>query len=160
MSSQVDGPVIAVGVDGSDDATAALRWAVNTATRQHGTVRAITVRCPGIAPPVSFGLESPHAPLSELDEPNCLEHLNELIERATSGIEDSAPVCAVAVTGDPETDLAGAAADADMLVVGARGKGPVAEVFLGSVAAGALRHAPCPVVVLPTVVADRYPDRL
>lgn len=29
------------------------------------------------------------------------------------------------------------------------GHGPLAEVFLGSVAAGAVRHAQCPVVLIP-----------
>jgi nucleotide-binding universal stress UspA family protein len=160
MSSRLDGPVIAVGVDGSDAGNAALRWAIRTATRQHGSVRAITVLCPDTAPAVSFGLQPRRLRLSELDEASCVEHLRELIERARSGIEDPAPVFAVTVTGDPERDLAGAAADADMLVVGGHGKGPLTEVFLGNVAAGAVRHAPCPVVVLPTAVADRYPDHL
>jgi nucleotide-binding universal stress UspA family protein len=40
------------------------------------------------------------------------------------------------------------AARADMLVVGARGVGGAARLLLGSVADGALRHAPCAVLVI------------
>ncbi len=40
------------------------------------------------------------------------------------------------------------AARANMLVVGARGVGGVARLLLGSVANGAVRHAPCAVLVI------------
>ena len=40
------------------------------------------------------------------------------------------------------------AARANMLVVGARGVGGVARLLLGSVADGAVKHAPCAVFVV------------
>jgi nucleotide-binding universal stress UspA family protein len=40
------------------------------------------------------------------------------------------------------------AAHADVLVIGARGVGGMARLLLGSVADGALRHAPCAVLVI------------
>lgn len=42
-----------------------------------------------------------------------------------------------------------AAADADLLVLGSRGRGRAAAALLGSVAARCTREAPCPVVVVP-----------
>lgn len=66
----------------------------------------------------------------------------------------------VATVGDPETDLAEATADADLVVVGGHGKGPQSEVFLGSVAAATLRHTPARVVIIPQPMPDRFPARL
>jgi len=39
--------------------------------------------------------------------------------------------------------------EADLLVVGSHGKGPMKRLFLGSVSEGVLRRAPCPVLVVP-----------
>lgn len=39
--------------------------------------------------------------------------------------------------------------EADLLVVGSHGKGPMKRLFLGSVSEGVLRQAPCPVLVVP-----------
>ncbi len=40
--------------------------------------------------------------------------------------------------------------DADLMVLGARGRGGVAAAILGSVTNAVLHQAPCPVVVVPT----------
>ena len=50
--------------------------------------------------------------------------------------------------GTPRAALLAAAADAQMLVVGARGRDGLDEMSLGSVADAVLRHAPCPVGVV------------
>ena len=44
--------------------------------------------------------------------------------------------------------LAGAAEGADLLVVGCRGHGGLAETLLGSVGQYCVHHAPCPVVIM------------
>jgi nucleotide-binding universal stress UspA family protein len=46
--------------------------------------------------------------------------------------------------------LLDAASEADMLVVGSRGRGGFQGLLLGSVSQQVLNHAPCPVVVVPT----------
>jgi nucleotide-binding universal stress UspA family protein len=53
--------------------------------------------------------------------------------------------------GSPAQALLDAAAShgAEMLVVGSRGRGPVAAAVLGSVSTDVLTSAPCPVVVVP-----------
>jgi nucleotide-binding universal stress UspA family protein len=56
------------------------------------------------------------------------------------------------VAGDPVAALLAAARDADLLVVGTRGHDRVERMLLGSVAAGCLHHARCPVQIVPSVL--------
>ena len=51
--------------------------------------------------------------------------------------------------GDPAVTLLEAAERADLLVVGGRGDGPFAGLFLGPVGHHCVTQAPCPVVVVP-----------
>lgn len=83
-----------------------------------------------------------------------IQRLHELIERTTADVDEPAPVETVTVVGDPETELAKAAEDADLLVVGGHGQSPLAGVFLGSVAAATIRHATCPVLLIPNRMVD------
>jgi nucleotide-binding universal stress UspA family protein len=52
------------------------------------------------------------------------------------------------VEGGPAEALVDAAADADLLVVGNRGRGNIAAALLGSTSAKVADEAPCPVVVV------------
>jgi nucleotide-binding universal stress UspA family protein len=54
-----------------------------------------------------------------------------------------------AVNGFPAQELIEASRDADLLVVGSRGGGGFARLMMGSVSDQAVRHAYCPVVVVP-----------
>jgi nucleotide-binding universal stress UspA family protein len=148
--------VIVVGVDGSAAGNAALRWAVREATRLHGSVRAVSVRyAPELMPATSLaalphGLTGP-----EPDPVRQTQWLTELIEAARADVPRAAPVTGIPLVGDPARELARSAEDAELLVVGSHGHGPLAEAFLGSVAAGVLRHARCPVAVIAPHVVDR-----
>jgi nucleotide-binding universal stress UspA family protein len=44
---------------------------------------------------------------------------------------------------------------ADVIVVGTRGRSALTRLLFGSTAEGVVRHAPCPVVVVPPVTAAR-----
>lgn len=62
---------------------------------------------------------------------------------------------ALLVQGDPAERIVaeGEKLDADLIVLGSRGHGPTYEFLIGSVAHDVLRHAPCPVLMVP-VPAD------
>ena len=58
---------------------------------------------------------------------------------------------ALLVQGDPAERIVaeGEKLGADLIVLGSRGHGPTYEFLVGSVAHDVLRHAPCPVLVVP-----------
>jgi nucleotide-binding universal stress UspA family protein len=67
------------------------------------------------------------------------------LDEALAGLDATGSV----VEGHAADCLSDAAADADLLLVGARGYGPHDHVFVGSVSSRLMRKAPCPVLVLP-----------
>lgn len=150
------GPVIVVGVDGSATGNTALRWAMREAARQHGTVAAVTVRHrPELAPATSLAI-LPHGERHPSTSASAhLAKLRSEVDAARAGESADVPVTTAAITGDPARELAKLSSDADMLVVGGHGHGPLVEAFLGSVAADVLRRAHCPVVIIPPNMADR-----
>jgi nucleotide-binding universal stress UspA family protein len=62
--------------------------------------------------------------------------------------------------GEPARELARSASDldAELLVIGSRGRHELASAVLGSVASELMRHAPCPVVVVPPDSALPSPE--
>jgi nucleotide-binding universal stress UspA family protein len=72
--------------------------------------------------------------------------LNDTIAHAVPG-QDADRVTKRVVMGHPARVLVDAAADADLLVVGSRGRGGFTGTLLGSVSQHAIAHGACPVVV-------------
>lgn len=139
-------PVIVVGVDGSPGSAHALAWAVRAAERAGGSVRALMSWSypPLVVLPHPIGATVP--PAEGMDEATA-QALASVVEpvAAAGGVE----VAQVVGRGAPARALLAEAADADLLVVGTRGRGTVASVLLGSVSRAVAAAAPCPVAVVP-----------
>jgi nucleotide-binding universal stress UspA family protein len=58
-------------------------------------------------------------------------------------------VTGVVTYGTPGEELVSLAKGVDLLIVGSRGYGPVRRLIHGSVSRYLVRHAPCPLLVLP-----------
>ncbi len=132
---------IVVGVDGSEHAVRALRWAVAEARLQGAEllVAHIATR-PGAPPP---------APTGEVEADLAALSRELVIDEALAAVPTHGlTVERVARVGHPAVELAALAADADLLVMGARGLGGFRGLLLGSVTQQALAAARCPVAVV------------
>lgn len=139
--------VVVVGVDGSDNGDAAIGWALGYARDRDVTVRLVTawaweevVGVPGARFPVET---------KEEGEQRAREVLDEALERADDELRAAVEIEPVVEFGKPSQVLLDAARDADLLVVGSRGRGGFKGLLLGSVSQQCVSHAPCPTVVVP-----------
>ena len=156
---------IVVGVDGSESALEALRWAVQDAARRNATVTAIHVyppkreRSPHLAA-LSFVTAEATVQRVADDERQWREERSaearRSAERVLADIVRSAEppksvrIHQVVVEDErPVRVLMDRSAKADLLVVGARGRGGFGGLKLGSVSQQLTVHAKCPVVVVP-----------
>jgi nucleotide-binding universal stress UspA family protein len=147
---QTEGGVV-VGSDGSRGAAAALDWALDDAARRGCAVH--VVRTWMLATAID---DVPGEPGSVPSMLECAAVTQQLLEADVAavltarGAGGHADVVCHAVHGPAGPTLVAVAAGADLLVVGHRGRGHLADLLLGSVAEYALRHATCSVVVVRT----------
>ncbi|WP_210492620.1 universal stress protein [Patulibacter sp. SYSU D01012] len=78
--------------------------------------------------------------------------VDEDVQAAADAVEGVESVGYRVYEGDPATELARAGEDLDLLVVGSRAHGPLRRVLLGSVSSRLVRHAHCPLLVVPRSV--------
>lgn len=143
------GPIV-VGVDGSEHAQAALRWAVARAGRTGQRVRAVSVwHFPAIAYTGSLG------PPPFLDPQDLERAATDALEERIRELGDTGEVTIERCVreGQAADVLIEESRDADVLAVGSRGHGGFRELLLGSVSHQCAQHAYCPVLI----VRDRKP---
>jgi nucleotide-binding universal stress UspA family protein len=133
---------IVVGVDGSEQAEAALRWAVHEGRLRGEPVVALLAWDLLQQVPAITGAAFDPA----YDDGAAKAALDAAVDRAvgTSG----AGVERRVVCDLPARALIAASADASMIVVGARGLGGFGGLLLGSVSSQTAHHARCPVVIV------------
>jgi len=131
-ANQPPGPVVA-GVDGSAAGRAAIVFAFEEATLRGVPLMAVCALT---------------------DAPGRLGEIRRIREDFENLMADEAkahPEISVwhrVLPGTPRSALLAAAAEAQLLVVGARGRGGFDEMSLGSIAHAVLQYAPCPVAVV------------
>jgi nucleotide-binding universal stress UspA family protein len=132
------GPVVA-GVDGSAASHAALQFAAEEAALRHVPVLAVCALAD--APASLGGARQVEEEFSSMLTRWEKQHPGVTVLRHVS-------------QASPRAALLEAGAEAQMIIVGARGRGGIPGMTLGSAAAALLHHAPCPVgIVRPAAAA-------
>ena len=140
--------VIVVGVDSSDGAKSALRFAIAEAKLRRAKVLAVHVwqfglygaGIGGVGPALGVDISDVRAGA----EAALAAAVDEVVPSG-SDVE----VVRRAVEGTPGAVLVEESRDAELLVVGSRGHGGFAGLLLGSVSQQCAQHAACPVVIIP-----------
>ena len=137
--------MIVVGVDGSGSSKDAICWAVDEARLRKTKVEAVYAW----QSPLVMGFQ--YIP-PDLIDPEALDrHAREIVEAAVAevgDVPDDVEIVARAVEGPPAGVLIEASHDADLLVLGSRGRGGFSGLLLGSVGQQCVHHAVCPVVIV------------
>lgn len=135
---------IVVGIDGSESSHRALEWAAAEARLRGAHLEVIHSWLEVF---VDGYFTAPAIYEREAVE----EAAQELLDKAIASIPSGSPelsVEGVLVHGQPEVVLLDRAEDADLVVVGSRGRGGFAGLLMGSVSQRVVQHSPCPVVVV------------
>jgi nucleotide-binding universal stress UspA family protein len=142
MTGATRQPLVVVGVDGSEQAQAALEWAADFAASTGARIQAVTA----LQYPIDFG----YYPVV-LDGVDPGADAAATLVHSVARVRDShpgLPIKTLVVRGYPPRVLTEAARDATLLVVGCRGRGAIRETLLGSVSTSCVHHATCPVMVM------------
>jgi nucleotide-binding universal stress UspA family protein len=141
---------IVVGVDGSPEADAALRWAAHEARIRSTPLRAV----------VAWSASRAHLPTTLAQERSVATGVHaaahDVLDRAIERL--AAPDVAIERTvqrGRPAAVLMELAAPAELLVVGSRGLGRAQETLHGSVSHACSHRSPVPVAIIPSSVSGR-----
>ena len=140
---------ILVGVDGSDESLAAVAWAAEEAVLRGTRITLLHVISPLV---VTWPIESLEYGFAEWQDTNAQNVIDQAQKALYTALGDTAPPPVRAHISHDGTvpELAAASADAELLVVGSRGRGPIGGAVLGSVSRSLLHHAHCPVAVIKT----------
>lgn len=150
MSEEPRGAIrrIVVGVDGSDHAQAAVQWAIRMAKGMGSEVVAVFA----ITPPVYFDpvYGAPMVPV-EYDEEWRAQVKKEFEESWCRPFRDAGVRYQAVIDDGRAASVITRVADdmnADLVLVGRRGRGGVAELLLGSVSHELVLHSRRPVLVI------------
>jgi nucleotide-binding universal stress UspA family protein len=150
------GELLVVGVDGSPASYTALRWALAYAEHTGARVRAVRGWMPVVAKGWEATVTGEPVPSHAVQQARAEGELAEVVAAALAWAPEAmarVAVQQVVVRGPAGPVLVSQAAGADLLVVG---HGPRAtEMLHRSVSWYCVRHATCPVLVIPPAMATR-----
>ena len=136
---------VVVGIDDSEGARRALRWATDEARRRRARLDLVHAWHP------SYVTASPVVgmPLGTAPEEDRARAVLDRVADADAGTRGSAvAVERLLVRGTPAHAVLEASRGADVLVLGSRGRSPLTAGLLGSVTSHVARHTCCPLVVV------------
>ena len=142
---------IVVGVDGSDSAHKALRYAVREAEAWGAELTAVA------AVPMATGAGALAWLPAAVDREQVLADARAGLDRAVAAALEGHPGVAVrrhALDGNAAQLMSEFSTAVDLVVVGSRGRGGFSGLLLGSTSQGVLSHAACPVMVVPWRVKE------
>ncbi|MDC2954554.1 universal stress protein [Streptomyces gilvifuscus] len=131
---------ITAGVDGTEESLAALEWAAREAVRRNLALRVVQAWRFQPYEAIDAGDRETQAGWVK----NAVADAARAVEARHSGLE----VITDVLEGDTVDTLVGAGAEAEMLVLGSRGHGPVVGFLLGSVGQQVIAEARGPVVLV------------
>lgn len=140
-------PRIVVGVDGSEPSKAALRWAARLLAVTGGFIDAVIAW----QPPSDLGWA--YLPSDWRPDRDAEKVLTETVDEVF-GAERPLDMRLTVERGNPAKVLIDASKNAELLVVGSRGRGGFAGLLLGSVSTSCAEHAGCAVLVVHAGKAD------
>ena len=147
MSETVTGSGILVGVDGSAESDAAVRWATHEAVMRHAAMTLMHV-----VPPVaaSWPIGRMYADIAQWQGDNARHVLEQALKTVGATVAESVlpDVHTETVNSSVVSTLVRASEHKLMIVVGSRGSGALGRLLLGSVSTGLVHHARCPVAII------------
>jgi nucleotide-binding universal stress UspA family protein len=147
---------LTVGLDGSENSTCALLWAAREATQRNCRLRAVNI----FTIPYYGGEFGVGAAYSAVDVDALRKShdatVREQVEKVAADHPDLT-IETVVESGWPIGALIERSEDAELIAMGSSGAGPLAAVFLGSVAHGVAHRSKRPVVLVPI---GPVPDRV
>jgi nucleotide-binding universal stress UspA family protein len=149
MTTHDSGRPIVVGIDGSSNSLAALRWALREGASTGSAVEVVHCWIPQTLSDLAFG--SHH----ELRTASACMLQNEVaaaltdIRASADGGDWVAPaVTQLSLHGNAPAMLLDRSASARLLVLGARQTSAMSDLFRGTVETNCRKHASCPIVTL------------
>jgi nucleotide-binding universal stress UspA family protein len=143
-------PGIVVGIDGSADGEAALRWAVADAKLNHQKITLVHVVSPLVGGYSGIGMSTPVWPqdLNDWRQDRGRQLLDNAVHLAHSLAGEELEIDTMMPFGAIVPALVELTARTDMMVLGSRGLGTFNRALLGSVSTALAHHAHCPVVLV------------
>ncbi|MEI6621545.1 MAG: universal stress protein [Actinomycetes bacterium] len=157
MNEKNENRTIVVGVDGSPASREALFWAAKEAEMKGARLHAVQAWQPPTGGAISAVGSAPTAAFSAQDvSAHTKRELAKTIKE-TIGESPTIDLRASVAVGNPVKVLIGVAKedDAELLVLGSRGRGGFKSLLLGSVSEQCVTHAECPVAVIHTKKARK-----
>jgi nucleotide-binding universal stress UspA family protein len=147
--------LVAAAVDGGDETERIARVAARMARRAGAILRLLTVADVPYSSGPAYAGNLGYASLRDVIGETAAKTLDRAAGAATAAGTTVETRVADGTVGDA---IARESADADLLVIGSRGYGPLRRVVLGSETGKILRAARCPVLVVPRRTAEELDD--